>query len=148
MNTLIYQMYINIRLWLLLPISMLPLVTIISIALWTMINGAFLALMPLLIIFPNILIIATMPPIIVIGSHYDIIMYQIYAIYQIYITIKFLLILLISMMPLITVIMIAFLAIYENALIIYLLCLYGIFSPIIVIIALLPLIVIAAHYDV
>jgi len=148
MNTIIYQIYINIRLWLLLPISMLPLATTISIALWTMINGAFLALMPLLIIFPNILIIATMPPLLVIGSHYDIIIYQIY---QIYINIKFLSILLISMLPLIAVIMIALLAICKNALIVYLLCLYGIFvtfPPIIAIIAMLPLIVIAAHYDV
>jgi hypothetical protein len=127
---------------------MLPLVTIITVALWTMINGAFLALMPLLIIFPNIFIMAIIPPVMVIGSHYDIIMYQMYRIYQIYLNIKFLLILVISMIPLFTIIMIAKKAICENAFIVYLLCLYGMSSsPIIVIIALLPLIVIAAHYD-
>jgi hypothetical protein len=127
---------------------MLPLVTIIAVILWTMINGAFLALMPLLIIFPNIFIMAAMLPVLVIGSHYDIIMYQMYGIY---LNIKFLLILLISMLPLIAVIIIAKKAIYENALIVYLLFLYSIFvtfPPIMVIIALLPLIVIAAHYDV
>ena len=146
MNTLIYQIYINIRLWLLLPISMFPLVTIITVVLWTMINGAFLALMPLLIIFPNIFIMAIIPPVLVIVTQYDIIMYQIYGIY---LNIKFLLILLISMIPLIAVIMIAKKAICENALIVYLLFLYSMSSsPIIVIIALLPLIVIAAHYDV
>jgi hypothetical protein len=125
---------------------MFPLVTIITVVLWTMINGAFLALMPLLIIFPNIFIMAIIPPVLVIVTQYDIIMYQIYGIY---LNIKFLLILLISMIPLIAVIMIAKKAICENALIVYLLFLYSMSSsPIIVIIALLPLIVIAAHYDV
>lgn len=143
------------HLWILLAISMLPLVTIIMVALWTMINEAFLALVPLLIIFPNIFIMAIIPPVLVIVTQYDIIMYQLYGIYQIYINIKFLLILLISMLPLITVsmiiIMIAKEAIYENALIVYLLCLYGIFLmflPIIAIIILLPLIVISAHCSV
>lgn len=145
-------MNINIRLWLLLLISMLPLIIIIIIALWTIINKAFLALMPLLIIFPNIFIMAIIPPVLVIVTQYDIIMYQLYGIYQIYVNIKFLLILLISMLPLITVsmiiIMIAKEAIYENALIVYLLCLYGIFLMfplIIAIIVMPPLIVIGAH---